>query len=104
MTAVMVAAEARRSASHMISSSIRLSFTGAHVGWTTKASTPRTFSPISQNVSPSLKRDTLASPSGVSSTLRDLRGQLGVRVPGEEADSLDGHRSLGRGFRVPARD
>ena len=40
-------ADARLSASIMISSSIRLSFAGAQVGCTTKQFTPRTFSLIS---------------------------------------------------------
>jgi len=37
-------AEARRSASIMISSSIRCSLTGGQVGWMTKVSSPRAFS------------------------------------------------------------
>ena len=50
----------------MMSSSITLSLVGVLVGWMTKASTPRTFSPISTKLSPSLKRVTLHLPSGVS--------------------------------------
>jgi len=42
----------------MMSSSITLSFTGEQVGWMMYESTPRTFSRSSQNVSPSLNRDT----------------------------------------------
>ena len=68
MTAVMEPADARRSASAMMSSSITLSLTGEQVGWMMYVSTPRTFSSISQKVSPSLKRDTRHWPSGVSRT------------------------------------
>src|SRR3954468_21478737 len=73
--------DARRSASHMIKSSIKLSFTGEQVGWITYVSRPRTFSRISQNVSPSLKRDTRASPSGVSSTFAISVANAGLALP-----------------------
>ena len=66
--AALEPAEARRSASAMIKSSIRLSFTGEQVGWMMYVSTPRTFSRISQNVSPSLNLDTRHWPSGISRT------------------------------------
>src|SRR4051794_17739603 len=61
MTAVTREADERLKLSSRISSSIRLSLTGLHVGWTTNTSEPRTFSSIWQNVSPSekLKADTL---------------------------------------------
>src|SRR3954470_19390349 len=61
MTAVTREAEERLKLSSRISSSIRFSLTGLHVGWTTKMSEPRTFSSIWQKVSPSekLKEDTL---------------------------------------------
>src|SRR5882724_4681454 len=61
MTAVTRDAEERLKLSSRISSSIRLSLTGLHVGWTTKMSEPRTFSSIWQKVSPSekLKEETL---------------------------------------------
>ena len=45
---VMRWADARFSASRIRRSSIRLSFTGWHVGWMTKTSRPRTFSRIWQ--------------------------------------------------------
>src|SRR6188768_1393537 len=77
----MEVAEARRRASHMISSSMILSFTGEHVGWTTYVSRPRTFSRISQKVSPSLKRDTRASPSGVASTFAISVANAGLALP-----------------------
>ncbi len=50
----------------MMRSSITLSFVGLLVGWMTNASTPRTFSPISTKLSPSLKRVTRHLPMGVS--------------------------------------
>jgi hypothetical protein len=59
----MCAADARLHASAMISSSIRLSFTGGQVGCTMKTSLPRTFSMISTLTSPSLKRPTNARPT-----------------------------------------
>ncbi len=58
-------AEARFSASIRISSSIRLSFAGNEVDWTTKTSSPRTFSWISTNTSMSAKRRTTQRVSGV---------------------------------------
>ena len=56
MTAVIRQAEDRRSASSVISSSIRLSFAGNEVDWTTNTSRPRTFSWISTKTSMSAKR------------------------------------------------
>ena len=44
------------------------SFTGEQVDWMTYESTPRTFSRISQKVSPSLNRETRTWPSGISRT------------------------------------
>jgi hypothetical protein len=49
-------AEERRSASMMISSSIRWSLAGKEVDWMTKTSSPRTFSWISTKISMSAKR------------------------------------------------
>jgi hypothetical protein len=62
MTAVIDWAEARLSASHMISSSMMWSFAGGLVDWTMKVSWPRTFSPISIWISPSENRPTSAFP------------------------------------------
>src|ERR1700724_4618997 len=53
-------AEARRSASVMIKSSIRWSLAGNDVDWITKTSEPRTFSWISTKISMSAKRRTMA--------------------------------------------
>ena len=59
----MRSAEARRSASTMISSSMRLSLTGGHVDWMTKTSRPRVFSRMRIMISPSENRPTSAAPS-----------------------------------------
>jgi hypothetical protein len=58
----MRSAEARLSASTMISSSIRLSLVGAQVDCTTNTSRARTFWLISTVTSPSEKRPTWAAP------------------------------------------
>ena len=60
------AAEARFNASMQISNSIKLSFAGAAVGWTTKTSSPRTFSCTSTKISSSAKRRTDADVSCLS--------------------------------------
>src|ERR1051325_609030 len=61
----MRSADARLNASIRTRSSIRLSFTGGHVGWTTNTSVPRTFSLIWTKTSPSEKWVTSAAPSGI---------------------------------------
>jgi len=58
--------DARRSASMMMSNSIRWSLAGNDVDWITKTSLPRTFSWISTKISMSAKRRTTALVSGVS--------------------------------------
>src|SRR5947209_12545977 len=63
MTAVTRDAEERLKLSSRISSSIRLSLTGLHVGWTTNTSEPRTFSSIWQKVSPSEKLKAATRPA-----------------------------------------
>ena len=60
----MRAALARRMASTMTSSSIRLWFTGGQVGWTMNTSRPRMFSLMRTLVSPSGNALMEASPSG----------------------------------------
>ncbi len=57
-------ADARLSASIMISSSMRVSLTGGQVGCTTKTSAPRTFSFTCTKTSPSENRETSASEMG----------------------------------------
>jgi hypothetical protein len=59
-------ADARFSASIMISISIRLSFAGNAVDCMTNTSSPRTFSRISTKISSSAKRRTFAWVSGIS--------------------------------------
>src|SRR5882672_5099023 len=81
MTAVIDPAEARRRASVMMSSSITLSLVGQLVDWMTNASTPRTFSPISTKLSPSLKRITLHLPSGVSRYCPMAAASSGFALP-----------------------
>jgi hypothetical protein len=66
MTAVTRRPDARRSASMMMSSSIRLSLAGYDVDWMTNTSVPRTFSWISTKISMSAKRRTTALVSGVA--------------------------------------
>src|SRR5262245_9091616 len=85
----MEPADARRSASTMMSSSITLSFTGEHVGWTTYVSTPRTFSWITQNVSPSEKRETRDLPSGNSRQLQISCVRAGFAFPEKMATLLN---------------
>jgi hypothetical protein len=65
MTAVMRRADARRSASMMMSSSIKWSLAGAEVDWITNTSSPRTFSWTSTKISMSAKRRTTHLASGV---------------------------------------
>ena len=65
VTAVMRRAEARFSASMMISSSIRWSLAGAEVDWMTNTSSPRTFSCTSTKISMSAKRRTMHLANGV---------------------------------------
>ena len=60
----MRAAEARLSASIMMSSSIRLLLTGPQVDWMTKTSEPRTDSSMEMETSPSAKAPTVQRPSG----------------------------------------
>src|ERR1700716_3323628 len=57
-------ADERRSASAMISNSIRWSLAGNDVDWMMKTSEPRTFSWISTKISMSAKRRTTAFVSG----------------------------------------
>ena len=66
MTAVTRRPDARRSASMMMSNSIRLSLAGNDVDWMTNTSVPRTFSWISTKISMSAKRRTTALVSGVA--------------------------------------
>jgi hypothetical protein len=66
---------ARRNASIMMNSSIRLWFVGGDVGWMMKMSSPRTFSSIFTNVSPSGKRVMVHLPSSHADVFADGAGQ-----------------------------
>src|SRR4051794_8550050 len=74
-------AEERRSASVMISNSIKWSFAGNEVDWMTKASEPRTFSWISTKISMSAKRRTTALVSGRSRPCAMACARAGLELP-----------------------
>src|SRR5512133_1595402 len=77
----MRSADARLSASTMISSSIRLSLVGAHVDCTTKTSRARTLVLISTVTSPSEKRPTLAAPSEMPRCSAISAASAGLALP-----------------------
>jgi hypothetical protein len=81
MTAVIRFAEARRSASAMIRSSIRFVLLGAQVDWITKTSQPRTFSSISTLISPSEKGLTSARASGTPRFSQISCASCGLEFP-----------------------
>src|SRR3981189_3154044 len=74
-------AEARRSASVMISNSIRWSLAGYEVDWMMNTSEPRTFSWISTKISMSAKRRTTALVSGRCSQLAISCASAGLELP-----------------------
>src|SRR5579872_2806342 len=74
-------ADARRSASVMIRSSIRWSLAGNDVDWITNTSEPRTFSWISTKISMSAKRRTTALVSGRSNQLAISLARVGLELP-----------------------
>src|SRR4029453_11637522 len=74
-------AEERRSASVMISNSIRWSLAGNDVDWMMKASEPRTFSWISTKISMSAKRRTTALVSGNPSPAAISCAKAGLELP-----------------------
>src|ERR1700692_394326 len=74
-------AEARRSASVMIRSSIRWSLAGNDVDWMMKTSEPRTFSWISTKISMSAKRRTTALVSGTCSQSEISCAKAGLELP-----------------------
>ena len=65
----------------MMNSWIRFSDTGWQVGWIRKTSLPRTDSAILTSYSPSLKRVTLISPTGISSSPAMARASSGLAFP-----------------------
>src|SRR5258705_8030006 len=81
MTAVIRRADARRSASVMISNSIRWSLAGNDVDWMMKTSEPRTFSWIWTKISMSAKRRTTALVSGRCSQLAISWASAGLELP-----------------------
>src|SRR5580704_3048191 len=81
----MRAAEARRAASTITRSSIRLSFAGGQVDCTMKTSRPRTFSMSSMLHSPSLKRPTNARPSGICRLRAMSCDNAGLALPANSA-------------------
>src|SRR3974390_1008335 len=81
MTAVMRLALARFTASIMINSSMRLWLAGGQVDWIRKTSRPRTFSPISTRISPSLKALTSARPRVVSRWPQIFWASSGLALP-----------------------
>src|SRR5438874_4739973 len=74
-------AEARRSASVMINSSIRWSLAGYDVDWITNTSEPRTFSWISTKISMSAKRRTTAFVGGMCSQSAICCARAGLELP-----------------------
>jgi len=65
----------------MMNSSIRLWFVGGDVGWMMKMSSPRTFSSIRTNVSPSGNGVTVILPSSVPMDLQMARARGSFAVP-----------------------
>src|SRR6188768_3615098 len=109
-------AEARRSASVMISNSIRWSLAGNDVDWMMNTSEPRTFSWIWTKISMSAKRRTTALVSGRRSQLAISCARAGLELPATslmepfladiEASPralLDTTFSISRNPRKPAR-
>src|SRR4029077_13019593 len=81
MTAVTLPAEARRSASRMMKSSIRCSFTGGEGGWITNTSWPRIESSILTLISPSGKRRRRGSVSWTSRISEMRAASSGFALP-----------------------
>ena len=81
IAAVTRAAEARFKASTISSTSIRLSFAGAQVDWSTKQSLPRTFSRSSTMISPSENLPTVAWPSGMLNLRTTACASSGLAFP-----------------------
>ena len=92
-------ADARRSASVMISSSIRWSLAGNDVDWMMKTSEPRTFSWISTKISMSAKRRTHGLGQRQMQPVGDFLGQHGIGIAGDQLDRA----VLGRHRRFSSR-
>ena len=76
------------SASIMMSSSIRLSFTGELVDWTTNTSEPRTVSKMDTKFSPSEKAPVSALPKGMLSSLQMSLARALLELPAKIFRSL----------------
>ena len=102
---MMRRADARRSASMMISNSIRWSLAGNDVDWMTKTSAPRTFSWISTKISMSAKRRTTRLGQRDADIGADAFGERRVGVAGDELDRsvVARHSALLRPGRAPAQ-
>src|SRR2546430_8555564 len=74
-------AVARRSSSIMMNISIKLWLVGGQVDWTRKTSSPRTFSSMFTNVSPSGKELTVHWPRSRPMDLAIARARGGLDVP-----------------------
>ena len=98
---MILRAEARRSASMMISSSIRLSFAGKLVDWMTNTSSPRTFSWISTKISWSAKRRTAHWARSRLEIGGDRLGEAAVGVAGDDLH-LERRSSGGLPARISA--
>src|ERR1700743_3091991 len=98
-------AEARRSASSMMSSSMRCWSVGKQVGWMRKTSAPRTFSSSWKWISPSEKRWNLASPRGTPRNLQISSESARLAEPEKilkrlSSESFEGLRAAGAGAGV----
>src|SRR5260370_12524106 len=87
----------------MMSSSITLSLVGLLVGWMMNASTPRTFSPISTKLSPSLKRVTRHFPTGVSRYWAIAAARAGLAFPENRQTFLNTRAVSSAGRAIVAR-
>src|SRR6478609_175856 len=103
MTAVIRSAEARLSASTMISSSIRFSLVGAQVDCTTNTSRARTLVLISTVTSPSEKRLTEAAPSEMPRWCAISAANAGLALPVNTMKSGVGAACMRKGRDLPDR-
>src|SRR5437763_10834849 len=100
MTALIRSAEARLSASTMMSSSIRFSLVGAQVDCTTNTSRARTFVLTSTVTSPSEKRPTVAAPSWMPKWPAISCASAGLAFPVNTMKSGCGTTCIGGGSLI----
>src|ERR1700733_9958496 len=97
---------ARRNASIMMNNSIKLWFVGGDVGCTTKTSSPRTFSSIFTNVSPSGKGLIVHLPSSAPMDLQMAFARGSFAVPlkiftsQDDSGKTKNRRSRGRDYEM----